>query len=339
MPGVAPSVQAPREPTPPRAASVAARRERTFRVLRGQGLVLVLIGLIVFFGVSSSSAFLNGSNIDVIATTAAGLGIMAVAQTLLVVAGGIDISVGGVVALCSVVLGICDQNGVNIGLALLLTLATGAAVGAINGLVTIRLGVNPLVTTLGTLSVTQGLGYVVSSTKTLILQQPDYSTLGTGHLAVLPIPLVIFIVVLLAGLGTERLTPMGRKIYAIGGNLEAARLSGLRIDRIRWTLYVLSGISAALAGAIITAQLGSSSPQIGTTFLLSVITAVILGGASLQGGRGSLVGTTVAIAILGVLQNGFGILQMSSYTQQIVLGALLIVAVLIDQTGRHLRRS
>lgn len=324
-------------PPPPREAAAAARRERLFGVLRGQGLVLVLIGLLIFFDLKSS-VFLTSGNIEVIATTAAGLGIMAVAQTLLVVSGGIDISVGGVVAVCSVVLGLCDQNNIDIWVALLLTLGTGALVGAVNGLVIIRLGVDPLVTTLGTLSITQGLGYVISTTNTLVLQHPDYSTLGTGHFIGLPISVVLFIVVLIIGLGTERATPTGRKIYAIGGNLEAARLSGLRVNRIRWILYVLSGISAALAGAIITSQLGTSSPQIGTTFLLSVITAVILGGASLQGGRGSVIGTTVAIAILGVLQNGFGILRVSSYTQEIVLGALLIVAVLIDQTGRRLRR-
>lgn len=337
MSTVAPPINETSEPGPLNAAAAAARRERLFRLLRGQGLLLVLIGLIIFFD-AKSGFFLTASNIEVIATTAAGLGIMAVAQTMLVVAGGIDISVGGVVAVCSVVLGLCDQNGLNIWVALLLTLGAGALVGAANGLIIIRLGVDPLVTTLGTLSITQGLGYVISSTNTLVLQHTDYLTLGTGHLAGLPIPVVLFIVVFAGGLATERVTPMGRKIYAIGGNLEAARLSGLRIDRIRWTLYVLSGISAALAGAIITSQLGTSSPQIGTTFLLSVITAVILGGASLQGGRGSVVGTTVAIAILGVLQNGFGILRVSSYTQQIVLGALLIVAVLVDQTGRRLRR-
>lgn len=332
-----PANQTGESPPPPRGAAAAARRERLFGLLRGQGLVLVLIGLIIFFD-TKSGLFLTSGNIEVIATTAAGLGIMAVAQTLLVVSGGIDISVGGVVAVCSVVLGLCDQNGLNIWVALLLTLGTGALVGAMNGLVIIRLGVDPLVTTLGTLSITQGLGYVVSTTNTLVLQHSSYLTLGTGHLIGLPVSVVLFIVVLIVGLGTERVTPTGRKIYAIGGNLEAARLSGLRVDRIRWILYVLSGISAALAGAIITSQLGTSSPQIGTTFLLSVITAVILGGASLQGGRGSVIGTTVAIAILGVLQNGFGILRVSSYTQEIVLGALLIVAVLIDQTGRRLRR-
>jgi ribose transport system permease protein len=336
MSTAAPRLTDPGQADPP-AELGSARRERLIALVRGQGLVLVLVGLVVFFD-AKSSIFLSGANIEVIATTAAGLGIMAVAQTLLVVSGGIDISVGGVVAVCSVVLGLCDQNGINIWPALLMTVGAGALVGMFNGLVIIRLGIDPLVTTLGTLSITQGLGFVISSTNTLILQQADYSTLGTGHVAGLPIPVVLFVVVLAIGLGTERITPTGRKIYAIGGNLEAARLSGLRIDRIRWTLYVVSGMSAAIAGAIITSQLGTSSPQIGTTFLLSVITAVILGGASLQGGRGSVVGTTVAIAILGVLQNGFGILRVSSYTQQIVLGGLLIAAVLVDQTSRRLQR-
>jgi ribose transport system permease protein len=322
----------------PEAATAAQRRDRIIELVRGQGLVVVLVALVVFFH-AKSEFFLTSDNFEVIATTAAGLGVMAIAQTLLVVSGGIDISVGGVVALSSVVLGLLDKNGVSIWVAVLLTLLLGGGIGLVNGLLIIRLKIDPLVTTLGTLSITQGLGYVISSTNTLILQQPDYSTLGTGHLVGIPIPVVLCGVVLAVGLFVERLTPTGRKIYAIGGNLEAARLSGLRIDRIRWTLYALSGMSAALAGAVITAQLGSSSPQIGTTFLLSVITAVILGGASLQGGRGSIVGTTVAIAILGVLQNGFGLLRVSSYTQQIVLGALLIAAVLLDQTGRALRRS
>ena len=143
---------------------------------------------------------------------------------------------------------------------------------------------------------------------------------------------------LVAGLFVERFTPFGRSVYAIGGNAEAARNSGIRVDAIRLWIYVLTGLSAGIAGILVTSELSSSAADVGNSYLLSVITAVILGGASLQGGRGSLVGTFVAVLILGVLQNGFALLQWSSFAQSIALGLFLISAVTFDRRLRELEK-
>lgn len=304
-------------------------------MLQSQGLLAMLIGLIVTFSLLSPY-FLQVDNFLNVGSGAAALGIMAVAQTYLIIAGGFDVSVGSVVALTGVVIGLLVGDGVNVWLASLAGLGVGAGVGAINGFIVVRLGVNPLITTLGTLSIFSGLAFTISGGSTLIVADADFGFLGSGDILGIPFCLLLLVALASVALWIERCTRTGRAIYAIGGNHEAARLAGLRTDWIPFMLYVISGLSGALAGIIITSQLAASSPQVGQTFLLSVVTAVILGGASLSGGRGSVIGTLVAVFILGILQNGFALLQLSSYVQTMAIGFALIVAVLLDQATRRL---
>lgn len=315
----------------------AAKRNRLLRILQGQGLLVVLAALVVFFAVKSP-AFLEVGNFLAIGAVSGVLGVMAITQTFLIISGGIDISIGSAAAVSGVILGRAYEADVNIWAAVVIALLVGGAIGALNGLITVRLKINPLVTTLGTYSVFLGLSYVISNATTLVISDKAFSFLGSGKILGIPVPLIIFVVALLIGLLVERRTATGRAIFAIGGNLEAARLSGIRINLIRFLLYLLSGLSAGVAGIVLTAQLSTSSPNIGSAYLLSVVTAVILGGTSLQGGRGSLAGTLVAVVILGVLQNGFALLSVSSFAQTMVLGIFLIGAVLLDQTVRGLRR-
>lgn len=309
------------------------RHARLLKHARGQGLVAVLLVLIVVFALASPYFFRLNNLVDIGAVVGI-LGIMAVAQTLLMISGGIDISLGSVAATAAVTMVIVYDAGVSIWLCAVLALAIGVGVGALNGAITVRLGVDPLVTTLATYSIFQGLAYVISGTRTLIIDSESFAFLGTGDVFGIPFPFILFALVLLVGLFVERFTTFGRAIFAIGGNFEAARSAGIRVDLTRFVLYVASGASGAVAGILVVSQLSSAAPQIGTTYLLAVITAVILGGASLKGGRGSLVGTFVAILILGVLQNGFALLQWSSFAQSIVLGVFLIVAVSLDQRLR-----
>jgi ribose transport system permease protein len=312
------------------------RSSRLLRHARGQGLLGLLIVLIITFSIASPY-FLNLNNFLDIGAVVGILGIMAVAQTLLMISGGIDISLGSCAATSAVTLVIVQQAGASIWVGAGVALLIGAGIGALNGTITVFFGVDPLVTTLGTYSIFQGLAYVIAESRTLIFNSDSFSFLGTGSIGSVPFPLVLFALVFIVGLFVERMTRFGRSIYAIGGNFEAARNSGIRVNSIRFVLYVASGISGAIAGILVTSQLSSAAPQIGSAYLLAVITAVILGGASLKGGRGSLVGTLIAVAILGVLQNGFALLQWSSFAQSIVLGVFLIVAVLLDQRLR-LRR-
>ncbi|MCY7419449.1 MAG: ABC transporter permease [Chloroflexi bacterium] len=326
-------------PTPRPDADGRSNRAVWLRRIQGQGLVLVLLLLIVIF-TSQSKYFLTSQNFFSIGSAATALGIMAVAQTFLIISGGFDLSVGSVVALTGVVIGVLFQNGtgLDIWLSALVGLSMGLLVGIVNGAIVVGLKINALITTLGTLSIFSGLAYLLTAGKTLIITSPSFQFLGSGYIGPVPVSMIIFGVVAGAGIFVARYTGLGRAIFAIGGNPEAARLSGIEVSKVQFGLYVTSGLLAGLAGVLITAQLGASSPQVGSTYTLSVVTAVILRGTSLAGGRGSVVGTVLAVVILTVLQNGFALLQLSSFVQTMALGIVLILAVLLDETVRRLDR-
>jgi ribose transport system permease protein len=314
----------------------ASRRAKTIRFARRQGLILVLLGLIVAFSITSPY-FLDSRNLLNIGGIAGVLGLMAITQTFLVISGGIDISVGSAVAVTGVILGALIVGGVPLWIAVALVILIGLAIGSLNGFISVRLHVDPLVTTLGTYSIFLGLAFVIAGgTQVITLDDPLFKFIGTGRVGPVPFTLLLFLSVWLVGLFIERRTTFGRAVYAVGGNMEAARLSGIRTDLVRFSLFIASGLAAAVVGVILVSQLATASPNVAGSYLLSVVTAVILGGASLAGGRGSLIGTLIAVAILGVLQNGFALLEFSAFMQNLVLGILLICAVLLDQGLRRL---
>lgn len=325
-------------PVGPGAGEAGGRSWRgALRSLRGQGLLLMLALIVVYFW-QANDAFLTSNNLLLIGATASALGIMALAQTFLIISGGVDLSVGSAVALTGVTIGLLFGDGVNIWVASLAGLGVGAGIGVVNGLLAVRMGINPLIVSLGTLSFFAGLASQLSDSRTLIVAQSDFDFVGSGKVAGVPFPLILFLALAAIAWFVQRYTTIGRSIYAIGGNPVASRLSGLRVDRVQFSLYVLSGLSAGLAGVLITSQLNGASTEVGSTFLLSVVTAVILGGTSLAGGIGGVVGTVVAVFILQVLQNGFALVGYSSAVQTMALGVVLIVAVLLDQITRGARR-
>lgn len=313
------------------------RRRGLLQRAQQQGLALVLV-IVVCIMWASSPYFMNKYNLLTAASVVSILGIMAVTETLLVIAAEIDISIGGVMALVSVVVGLLVSHGVNIWLAAIMSLIAAVVVGAINGIITVYFKINSLVTTLGTFSITTGLAYVLSGTSTVQIQGSGFGFLGSGYIASIPSTVYFFVGVWLVGAFVARFTTLGRHIYATGDNVEAADRSGIRPNRIRMGLFVVNSLAAGFAGLIVTSELVSSAPQIGDPYLLAVVTAVILGGASLTGGRGRLSGTLLAVAILGVVQNGFALLEFSSYMQNLVTGCLLILAVLVDQFVRRAER-
>ena len=328
----------PGEPAPELARKEVARGRRLATLIQGQGLLAMALLICIYFGLSSPFFFTTG-NVLIIGATAAPLGIMALAQTFLILSGGIDVSVGSVVAISTVTAGLLMQAGLDFWPAAGAAIALGAGVGGINAILVVALGINPIISTLGTLSVFQGLAFAITGGRTIVVDDPTLAYIGIGSLVGLPVPMVMFLILFVVAVVFERFTRWGRTIYAIGGNEEAARLSGLRVKSTRAGLYILSGASGGLAGVLILGQLSAASPQVGATFLLSVVTAVILGGASLTGGKGTVVGTIVAVAILGMLNNGFALLGSSSAAQQVALGVALIFAVLLEQVGRRLRRA
>ena len=314
-----------------------ARRRRFVQRIQQQGLVMVLFIVVIIMWVSSPY-FMSKYNLLTAASVVSILGIMAVTETLLVIAAEIDISIGGVMALVSVLMGLLVGNGVNIWIAALIGMAAAAVVGAVNGIITVYFKINSLVTTLGTFSISTGLAYVLSGTSTVPISGKGFEFLGSGYIFSVPSTVYFFVGVWLVGAYVARYTTLGRHIYATGDNIDAADRSGIRPNRIRVGLFVFNSLAAGFAGLIVTSELVSSAPQVGDPYLLAVVTAVILGGASLTGGRGRLGGTLLAVAILGVVQNGFALLQYSSYMQNLVTGCLLIMAVLVDQFVRRAER-
>jgi len=314
-----------------------ARRRRLVRRLQGEGLVAVLAAVFIVMWVSSPY-FLTISNLLTAASVVSVLGIMAVVETLIVIAGEIDISVGSVMALTSVLIGLMVNAGMNVWVAALLALLCAGGIGAVNGIVTVYFKVNSLVTTLGTYSIFLGLAYVLSGTMTVNIGGDGFGVIGSGEVASVPVPVLFFVGVWLIGAAVTRLTALGRHVYATGDNYDTAVRSGIQADLLRVGLFVGMGLSAGLAGVIATSELAASAPQLGDPYLLSVITAVIMGGASLKGGRGTMLGTLVAVGILGVLQNGFALLQFSTFLEDTVLGCILIFAVLTDRLVRQAER-
>jgi ribose transport system permease protein len=311
-----------------------ARRRRYVAQLQGEGLVIVLVVVFVIMW-ASSPYFVTSANLLTAASVVSVLGVMAVFETLVVIGGEIDISVGSVMAATSVLIGVMVGAGIDVWLAAAIALVFSGAVGVVNGIITVYFKVNSLVTTLGTYSIFLGLAYALSNTTTVSIGGQGFSVLGSGTVVSVPVPVFIFVGVWAIGAIVARQTPLGRHIYATGDNYDSAVRSGIQADFLRIGLFVAMSLSAGLAGIVVTSELGASAPQIGDPYLLAVVTAVILGGASLRGGRGRMLGTLIAVAILGVLQNGFALLQFSTYLEDTVLGCLLILAVLTDRLVRR----
>jgi ribose transport system permease protein len=313
------------------------RRRRFAKLVQGNGLILIL-AIVIGIMWSKSPYFMTFDNLATAASVVSILGIMAVAETMLIISGEIDISIGSVMAVTSVVIGSLVGHGWNVWVCCAIALVLSAVIGLINGVLTVFLKINSLVVTLGAYSIVLGIAYVLSDSSTVIIDGSGFDWLGSGEIWRIPVPVVIFVIVWLIGQYALRATALGRHVYAVGDNADSAVRAGVRADLLRVGLFITMSMAAALAGVIVTSQLSSAAPQVGDPYLLSVVTAVILGGTSLAGGRGSLWGTLVAIAILGVVQNGFALLQYSVYTQDIVQGGLLILAVLTDQLVRRAER-
>lgn len=307
-----------------------------WRTLLGQswanvGVLLVLfIGLVVMFSILSS-AFLSVNNLLNIGNNMAYIGLMAGAQTLLIIAGGLDLSVAAIAGLSGVIISLLYAGGMNIWLAALVTLLIGAGIGVVNGFFVTRIRINALIATLGMLSIAEGIALVLTGGLTNPFNPPGFRILGQGRIFEVPIPVILMVVTFVVLFWVLSRTRFGRYIYATGGNPEASRLAGVPTNRIQMRLFVLSALSGVAAGFILAATLGASAPTAASDSILTVIAAVILGGTSLYGGRGSIWGTLLAVMILGTLNNGLVLLNVSSFWQSVTQGAVLLLAVGLDQ--------
>lgn len=291
-------------------------------------LVVVLGALIVYFSIASEH-FLSANNLLNILTAIAVTGILAAPGTILLIGGQVDLSVGAAAALCGVVLGTAIPT-LGLPMAIVLALLTGAAVGLINGTLVTVVGVNSLIVTLGGLAAFRGAAFLIADGQTVLVNGFGYLGSGRPFLNI-PMPVLLLLAVGLIVFVTLRYSVFGRHVYAIGANPVAARLVGIRSRTVLFLAFVASGVGTAIAGLILTSQLGAAVPNAATGLELTVVTAIVLGGASLSGGRGSLVGTLIGLMIIGVLNNGLTLMNVSSYWQQVASGVLLIAAVSFDR--------
>lgn len=299
-------------------------------IVRRGMVFFILIGLVILFSLTSDR-FVSERNLVNILVQNAHIIVVTVGMAIVMIVGGIDLSVGSVAALCgAIVAGLMTRNGLPVELAMLAGLALGFGLGVVNGAMVVFGKLPPFVATLAMLGVARGLTLVYTEGKP-IAQLPDTFTFwGRGTVGPIPAPLIVWIaVVVLAWLLLTR-TRFGLHIYAIGGNIDTSRLAGVPVNRVRLIAYGLSGMLAALAGLLLTARVYSAQPQAAAGLELEAITAAALGGVSMFGGVGNIPGAVVGALLVGVLGNGMNLLRVASYPQQIIQGAVLILAVAID---------
>lgn len=294
------------------------------------GLIALLFILVVFFS-SVSPYFMTYNNLLNILLASSVLGIIAVAMTFVIISGGIDLSVGSVVALTGVVVVKIYTATESVWLGILGGLAIGLVVGLLNGFLITYIRINALITTLGMMSIVRGLAFILSGGHTGTIADSGFAKLGRGYIAGIPIPVIVMVIVFILAYVVLKFTIFGRTVYAIGGNEVASRLAAIKVRKNQMIIYLFAGLAAVLGSLILTSQLAAGAPQASTGIELSVIAAVILGGSSLNGGKGTMIGTFLGVMILGTLNNGLVLMNVSSYYQDVARGLVLLIAVASDQ--------
>lgn len=293
--------------------------------------VAMLIGLSIF-----SDSFLSINNFKNILRQSSFMGIVALGMTYVIIAGGTDLSVGSTMALCAcVAASLSTEMGTVIPypLAVLTGVAVGIIVGIINGYVVAYLGIVPFIATLGMQSVVRGMALVYTSGRPINALTDTYTNVGKAFVFGIPVPAIIFIVLaIIAGFVLSK-TMYGRYLYAIGGNEEAAIVAGLKVKFLKATTYIINGAMAAIAGIVLSARIAAGAPTSGEMYEFYAIEAVVIGGTSNQGGTGSILQTIIGVLIIGVLNNGMDLLNISGYYQKIVTGVVVVLAVVIDRNN------
>ncbi|BDF59619.1 ribose ABC transporter permease [Christensenellaceae bacterium] len=296
---------------------------------RQGGVLLCLLAICVFFTIISPHFFNERNLISVVLQASINI-IVALGMTVVIITGGIDLSVGPILAVCGVVLAQMLVNGTNAFLAVLAALALGVLMGLINGSLISVFNLQPFLVTLGTMSIYRGLALVYTTGKPVPGVPDSYTSVIGGKIGIIPVPVIIMIAIVLLVYCLLKFTKIGVYIFAIGGNVEAAKLSGINVTKYKMTAYVISGLACALGAVVMVGRLGAAEPTAATGYELDAIAASAIGGASLAGGKGSVIGTVLGALILAVLKNGMTLLNVQSYYQQIATGIVIILAVMLD---------
>jgi erythritol transport system permease protein len=315
---------------------------------------IALFAVIIFFSIFAPN-FLSTANMILMSKHATQNAFLAIGMTFVIITGGIDLSVGSIVGLCGMIAGGLIMYGIalpigytvyfNIVEVAVIVAFVGIVIGAINGLLITRLNVAPFIATLGTLYVARGAALLYSDGQTLPnlggreeLGNQGYSWFGSGEILGLPSSVWMLVVVALGAAYFARFVPLGRHIFAVGGNERASRMSGIRVNRVKMFVYMFSGFCAAIVGLIISSELMAAHPATGTNLELNAIAAAVLGGTSMSGGRGTIGGTIIGAFVIGILSDGLVMMGVSSFWQMVIKGLVIIVAVVVDQAQRRLQQ-
>lgn len=333
----------------------AVRRDPRMLVLQLRTLIALIILVVIF--AFTAPAFLTTGNLVILVKQVALIAILGIGMTFVILTGGIDLSVGSIVGLAGMIAGGLINEGLvlpmfgvsvffNIPLVIAITLAVGMVVGLVNGLIITRLNVTPFIATLGMLYMARSAALLRSNGATFpnlvgneLLGNTGFPAIGAGTLLGLPWAIWIMVVFIVLAVFVTTKTPFGRQVYAVGGNERAAELSGVRVNRVKVLVYVISGFCAAVVGIIITSQLVAAHPATGNSYELNAIAVVVLGGASLNGGRGSIFGTIIGAFVIGVLNNGMVLIGLSEFAQTGITGFVIVAAVVLDQFQQRLQRQ
>ena len=335
------------------AAAPQAGPNNTLLLLLKARTFIALILVFVFFSIFAPN-FLSTANMVIMSKHVALNAFLAIGMTFVIVSGGIDLSVGSIVGLCGMVAGYLLLNGIDIGLGwsvqfntleiCLIVALVGIAIGAMNAFLVTKLNVAPFIATLGTLYIARGAAMLSSEGETFpnLTGNAEYGShtyrmIGSGDFLGIPISIWMLIAVGLLAAYIAKRTPLGRFIYAVGGNERAAGLSGVKVTRVKYFVYMFSGFCAALVGIIISSQLVAAHPATGDTFELNAIAAAVLGGTSMSGGRGKIGGTIVGAFVIGVLSDGLVMMGVSAFWQTVIKGIVIIAAVVIDQAQQKVQ--
>ncbi len=306
------------------------KKSKVSSVLEKYAIVLVLVVLIVMFSVLSKN-FLTKTNIINILRQVSVNGIIAVGMAIVLITGGIDLSVGSVAGIACVSTALLMNAGVPWFIAIILVLLLSACAGLINGFSISQLGISPFIATLAMMTALRGCAYLLTGGLPVFGFPDDILFMGKGSVLGIPVPVIIMVTIFVISIIVMDKTKFGVYVYGVGGNEEATRLSGINVKKIKYMTYVISSVLSGLAGVILLARVNSGQPKAGDGYEMDAITSVVIGGISMSGGEGNMPFVIVGVLIMGVLSNGMVMLNIQDYTQQVVKGLVLLLAVAYDK--------
>lgn len=323
-------------------ASSWIKKLATILKFREMNVAIAFLLLCLFFYWQRSHVFLKPANLAVIMRFVATFGLLAIGELFVIITGGIDLSVGSMTALTGVVVATLMVKGVgsipalSIPLSIIIVIILSGLVGLWHGFSVTKMNIPPFIITLGTWLMARGLAAYITRGYPIVFESDfPFLSLGQGEILQIPIMFIILVVLALISSITLNSTTLGRHIYAIGGNIEAARVSGVHVNRVRIFSYITSSVLACLVGIILASRLGQGTPTVGSAYELWAIAAAVIGGTSLFGGEGSVLGVILGAAIMGVMINGMVLINISSYLQNVILGIVLVIAVTYDTLRRY----